>query len=159
MTLRNPRTTGLDLQKCKVLRDDLDVSTDDTREDNGPYGPALAHYLEAEWASRGTSRPDFGKKVTFADSQFTNWAKGRMPRLSALREIADALGISAVKVLHGMGFLTDDEAREVGPPNIDEAIERDPSLTDDMRAALRAMRALGSEGKNIEVAKQRGKKR
>lgn len=115
-------------------------------------------YLEAEWASRGTSRADFGKQVRFADSQFTNWAKGRMPRLAPLREIADALGISAVEVLHGMGFLTDEEAREVGPPNIDEAIERDPRLTDEMRAALRANRALVS-GDRGAVSKVRGKKR
>lgn len=107
------------------------------------WGPALMAYLHEQWEARGTTRAQFGKLVPFADSNFTNWAKGVEPKLDPIRQIADALGVSPVEVLHGMGFLTDTERDRLVQVefshDVGKAIESDPGLTKTARNALRAV--------------------
>jgi hypothetical protein len=95
-------------------------------------------YLDTEWSRTGTTRSRFGKQVSFADSNFTNWAKGTAPGLAAVREIADALGVSAVHLLEAMGFLTADEAAGLVPEplSVTDAIRLDPVLSKGNKAAL-----------------------
>jgi transcriptional regulator with XRE-family HTH domain len=108
------------------------------------YGMNLTRYLEAEWDGLGTTRGAWCRKVGLADSTVLRWAQGIEPDMKNLRLIAPALGLTLTQVLVICGYETEQNAKVKAPeprtrPTVAEAIELDPTINDDERAALRAM--------------------
>src|SRR5690606_1503339 len=60
------------------------------------------------------------------------------PSVRVLKAIAGALNLSAETLLQ-QGGLLDGDGDEPGPPSVEEAIRRDPRLTDEQKAALRSV--------------------
>lgn len=60
------------------------------------------------------------------------------PSVRVLKAIAGALNLSAETLLR-QGGLLDGDGDEPGPPSVEEAIRRDPRLTDEQKAALRSV--------------------
>lgn len=77
------------------------------------------------------------------DARMSAWRAGATPRLDHLRTVAEGLGVSLAEVLIRCGLTTREEVQIVqadpAPPDIDLAIETDPRLSDDQRAALRGV--------------------
>lgn len=92
------------------------------------YGPALVAYLRQLWADRDTNQTEWSREHKFEGSNFGHWGAGTSePRfLETYRWLADELGISAVTLLHGIGFLTDAEAKDKTAKSLDELIDELP---------------------------------
>jgi hypothetical protein len=79
------------------------------------------------------------------DARISAWKAGATPRVEHLRAVADGLGVTLGTVLVAAGMAREGELevmtdQEPPAPDIDEAIEGDPNLTDDERAFLRTAR-------------------
>ena len=126
------------------------VSSSEDDEDRKKYGRALMSYLDAELDRRGITRPMLGKRLTGNNSNFTNWAKGTLPGLPQLRQIADALPVSAVELLFAIGFLTEDEAAG-RIPSIEKAVQDDPDMSAETKAGVLATIAAARKSKRFRV--------
>jgi len=130
----------------------------------GNWGPVFMRFLENVWEQKGLTRAQFGKLVPYADSNFTNWARGGSPTLDVITQTTDALaklGITELEVFVALGLIPQDQAAGLIPdrtPDIDEAIERDQTLDDSARDALRVMRAALRDKPDVLVKGTRRKR-
>lgn len=113
-----------------------------TNVDESEYGPRLYAYLEQHWRALGTNANQWtGQHPELQGPTVSRWRTGSVPKVAAMRAVADALGVSLVDVLVAAGVL---DKREVGrdaatppAPTIDAAIANDPSLHPRLRQTLR----------------------
>lgn len=116
------------------------MSNDETQQG---YGPSLYAYLSEYWRAHDTNQNAWcDQHPGIQAPTVSRWRTGTEPRLSALRDVADALGRPLLEILVAAGILTPEEAGGyVVPapevPSIDAAIKLDPNLSDLQRRTLR----------------------
>lgn len=123
------------MRACKNVRMTNNV-------DESEYGPRLYAYLEQHWRALGTNANQWtGLHPDLQGPTVSRWRTGSVPKIAAMRAVADALGVSLVDVLVAAGVL---DKREVGrdaaappAPTIDAAIANDPTLHPRLRQTLR----------------------
>jgi hypothetical protein len=98
----------------------------------------------------------------------SGWKAGRGADIESLRRLADGLGLTLGQVLVIAGIGTPDdfggatppEPRPPAPPSVDEAIERDPTLTTAERQVLREVRRFTrSQEAGVDTVTVRATKR
>lgn len=112
------------------------------------YGPALAAWLDEMRGAQSVR--SFALERGLDDARISAWRRGGTPTLEQLRDVADAVNVHLGDVLIAAGLARPDELvvsepREAPPPNIDDAISRDPSLTDGEREILRTVRKVAKD--------------
>lgn len=113
--------------------------------DSAQWGPNLYAWLETYWRAHGTNANAWSDAHPgVSGATISRWKTGTVPGLTAMRAVADALGMSLVDVLTVAGVIREGEtgARHVPDPelpSIDLAIDTDPTLSDPARDALRGV--------------------
>lgn len=120
--------------------------------DPGEWGPRLYAYLETHWQASGTNANAWAdRNPGIQGPTLSRWRSGTAPSLPAMIAVADALGVTLVDVLLACGVLAPADvdgrtATQPAAPNIDVAIEHDPSLVrwqrDRLTEILAAMRQV-----------------
>lgn len=114
-----------------------------SNDDAATYGPNLYAYLAEHWTALGTNQNAWcDAHPGIHAPTVSRWRTGTEPRLPAFRQVADALGVSVVDVLVAAGVLRSDEvggrvATAPVPASLDVALRTDPTLSDDLRKAVR----------------------
>lgn len=134
-----------------------------------PYGPALAAWIDTLRGEQSVR--SFASERGLDDARIAAWRTGQTPRMEQLRQVADALGVHLGDVLVAAHLADPSELvvsaprSEPPPPGIDEAIERDPDLSDGEREILRAARKVARDavrGRNartrVQVPRSRRRK-
>jgi transcriptional regulator with XRE-family HTH domain len=126
------------------------------------HGAALYAYLSAYWRAHGTNQNAWcDAHPGIQAPTVSRWARGTEPSLSALRKVADALGISMLDILIAADVITEAELDRPAPaapaaPSFLDAVRLDPDLTDREREIypeMRAAFAAVTTGRADEVAR------
>nr|QOL00369.1 hypothetical protein [uncultured organism] len=99
-------------------------------------------FLDHELAGLGEAPTGWARRNGITPTNLGKWRDGLDPTLESLEELAIALGRPMVDLLLAAGYITkaDVAGRTVTPtplPNVSDAIERDPQLSNAARAILR----------------------
>jgi transcriptional regulator with XRE-family HTH domain len=130
------------------------------RDDRGTHGVAVMRFLDAEFTARPDALTSWARDNDIDPSKFSKWRRGESdPDLAGLREIASALGRPTWHLLAAAGFIDADEmdAPPILPtpmPDVDDAIERDPTLSDIERDILRSARDMGKAARAAGLESQ-----
>lgn len=114
------------------------------------HGPRLAAYVRAQLAP-GQSMRSFCLQHGLDNQRISVWetTSGDVS-IDSMREFGDKLGLTLGQVMVIAGYGTEDEFGGATPPaptppppvSVDDAIERDPELSDVERDLLRNLRAF-----------------
>jgi transcriptional regulator with XRE-family HTH domain len=123
----------------------------DADTSKGEHGRALMRYVDAELDGLGIAWTRFARDNDIPPSTLDRWRKGQTdPDMASLDTLAAVLGRPVIDMLIWAGYAPPDivngyTPEPVQPPSIDEAIERDPSLSSHERDILRATRELARD--------------
>jgi hypothetical protein len=127
---------------------------------------ALYAFLEKEWAAMKTGPYAWCREVGIADPTVFRWKQGVEPDMRSLRRVAEALGRPVLEILIAVRYVSVAEANGhvVAPPpsySVLEALERDQSISDDVREVLRqvydsVMAIESGAAKKATVRRKRG---
>lgn len=115
----------------------------ETRAADTDFGLNLYRFLQNEWDTDGITRGAWCRRKGLADSTVLRWSQGYAPSMENLVVVADVVNVTLPQLLVECGYI-DKKTSVAAPirrerPTVADAIELDPSLDDNERAAFRAM--------------------